>query len=371
MGILDQVTGRPPRILLVRLSAIGDCLHAAPVVSTIRRTHPDAFIGWAIQEPSATLLRGYPGVDRFHVYPRRIRGARARLLALWRFRRELQSFGYDTAVDVQGLTKSGLVAWCSGARERVGFGGGRALGSRELNAVFVNRRFRIEPTVRHVVDRNLALARACGLAADDGATPEWRLAEYDEPAALSFLEAGGLAEGSYAVVSPGTIWRTKRWPAERFAAVARRLAGELSLPVVVVWAGDEERLAAERVAEGAGEAGRVSLAPPTDLRELATLLRHAALFIGCDSGPAHLAAALGVPCVSVFGPTDPARNGPVGPRSASVQLQPLMDCQPCWRRTCSRGDFACLERLEADRVFAACAQMLGPPGRDPALGGAA
>ena len=358
----EQESARPRRILLVRLSAIGDCLHAAPVVAALRRAHPDAFIGWAIQEPAATLLRDCPGVDRFHLYPRRARGVGDRLGALGRFRRELRSCRYDAALDVQGLTKSGLVAWWSGARRRIGFRGGPAMGSRELNRLFLNRRFAVDLDVRHVVDRNLALLSASGLIGDERPSAEWRLPEYAEPGPLAFLDRRGLAAGGYAVVSPGTIWRTKLWPPRRFAETVRRLGRERGLPVVVAWAGEEERRAAEEIVAGAGDVCRVLPAPPTDLRELATLLRRAALFLGCDSGPAHLAAAMGVPCVSVFGPTDPARNGPYGPRSAAVQLDERLDCQPCWRRTCGRGDFACMERLDAGRVAEACLARLDGQG---------
>ncbi|MCY3927470.1 MAG: glycosyltransferase family 9 protein [Acidobacteria bacterium] len=345
------------RVLLVRLSAIGDCLHAVPVAAALRRAHPDAFIGWAIQEPSATLLRGCPGVDRFHIYPRRTRGIAARFEAFSRFRRELRSCRYDAAIDVQGLTKSGLVAWLSGARQRVGFRGGPALGSRELNRLFLNHRFAVPPAVTHVVDRNLALVRSSGLA-DQDPIAEWRLPDYAQREALVFLERHGLRAGGYAVVSPGTIWRTKRWPEGYFAVAVRRLSRDRGLPVVVVWADEGERRSAETIVANAGTGLPVLLAPPTDLRDLATLLRHAALFLGCDSGPAHLAAALDVPCVSVFGPTDPSRNGPYGPRSASVRLDQRLECQPCWRRTCSRGDFACMERLDPDPVVEECLARL-------------
>ena len=232
------------------------------------------------------------------------------------------------------------------------------MGSRELNALFLNRRLAVDLAVNHVVDRNLALLGASGLTVDEYPEAEWRLPEYAEPTPLAFLERRGLSTGGYAVVSPGTIWRTKLWHPRRFAEAVRRLGRVRGLPAVVVWAGDAERRAAQEIVTAAGEDCRVLLAPPTDLRELATLVRHAALFLGCDSGPAHLAAALNVPCVSVFGPTDPARNGPYGPRSAAVELDRRLDCQPCWRRTCSRGDFACMERLDAGRVVEACLAKL-------------
>ncbi len=282
----------------------------------------------------------------------------AQLGAFSRFRRELRNCRYDVAIDVQGLTKSGLVAWLSGAPRRVGFRGGPALGSRELNALFLNRRFAVDPAVTHVVDRNLALVRASGWVGAQGPIAEWRLPDYATPGALGFLERRGLEAGGYAVVSPGTIWRTKRWPATHFAVAVRRLARDRGLPVVVVWADEGERRSAETIVANAGNGLPVLLAPPTDLRDLATLLRHAALFLGCDSGPAHLAAALDVPCVSVFGPTDPHRNGPYGPGSASVQLDQRLECQPCWRRTCSRGDFACMERLEPGPVVEECLARL-------------
>ncbi len=356
---------RPPRILLVRLSAIGDCLHALPVATALRLAHPDAFIGWAIQEPAATLLRGAPAIDRFHIYPRRAGGFANQVASLARLRRELRDCRYDTAIDVQGLTKSGLVAWLSGARQRIGFGGGRTLGSRELNFLFLNRRFEVDALVAHVVDRNLALLEAAGIAPGVEGAPTWQLPDYAEPATLSFLKQHGLGAGSYVVTAPGTTWGTKHWPVDHFAAAARDISRATRLPNVVVWAGDQERQAAERIVsandtDDSGRSGGAVLAPPTDLRELATLIQNAALFVGCDSGPAHLAAALDTPCVSVFGPTDPARNGPYGARSRSVRLEPPLDCQPCWRRTCSRGDHACMERLDPDQVVAACLEQAAP-----------
>ena len=120
------------------------------------------------------------------------------------------------------------------------------MGSRELNAFFLNRRVAVSPAVSHVVDRNLMLAGASGLAGTDDPIAEWRLPDYAEPKALDFLKRHGLGAGGYAVVSPGTIWRTKRWPPDRFAAAVRRLGRERDLPAVVAWAGEEERLAAER-----------------------------------------------------------------------------------------------------------------------------
>jgi lipopolysaccharide heptosyltransferase I len=345
------------RILLVRLSAIGDCLHAVPLAVALRERLPDASLGWAIEEEGHELLRGHPAVDRFHVYSRHGNG---RGPGSWPgaarrfrdFRRELRAASYDVALDVQGLTKSGLVAWWSGARRRIGFAGPD---SRELNRLFVNERQPVPPGL-HVVERNLTLLRALEL--EPPSRPRFTLPAYDDEgrrveASLAEL---GLEPGAFAIVNPGTTWITKTWPATSFAAVARGLVEELLLPVVVTWGSPAERRLAETVAAG-NDGARVS--SPTTLRELAALVARAALFVGNDTGPLHLAVALDVPSVGVFGATDPARNGPYGdPHRAVVATEPL-DCRPCRARWCRRGDLACLHWISPAEVLVACRAAVG------------
>ncbi|HVS15306.1 MAG TPA: glycosyltransferase family 9 protein [Thermoanaerobaculia bacterium] len=343
-GPLSERPPGAPRILLVRLSAIGDCLHALPVVHELRRQIPEAWIGWAIEAAGHGLLAGHPEVDRFHRFPRAAGGGRGR--ALLGFRRELRAVGYDIAIDVQGLTKSGLVAWLSGAPERVGFADG---GSRELNRVFLNRRLVPARRRRHVIDRNLALLGGLGLEVPERAS--WRLPEYPPaPELAAFLDA--LPGPRFVALNPGAAWPTKRWPVESFVELARRIAGELGHPVVVTWGSDEERAAAERIVGRPG-AGPV-LAPPTDLRQLAALLGRATLVVSGDTGPLHLAVALGVPTVAIFGSTDPARNGPYGEGHRTLVQDGELDCQFCWRTRCARSDLACLHRVEVAAVLEAC-----------------
>ena len=363
----SEPTRRPPgapRILLVRLSAIGDCLHALPVIHELRRQIPDAFLGWAIEAPGLSLLEGHPEVDRFHLYPRaRADGGRWR--ALLGFRRELRAIGYDVAIDVQGLTKSGLVAWLSGAAERIGFGD---RDSRELNRLFLNRRLVPSAQRVHVIDRNLALLDALGLEVP--ARASWTLPSYQpSPELAAFLrEVGG---ARFVTLNPGAAWPSKRWPVPAFARLARRIALELDAPVAITWGTPEEREDAEAIRDAAAVA-TVRVAPPTDLRQLAALLARASLMVSGDTGPLHLAAALETRCVGIFGPTAPARNGPYdarlgsrlgarhgGPhagRHLTVSDDSPLECRPCWRTTCGRGDLACLERVEPDAVFAACAR---------------
>lgn len=378
-----------PRILLIRLSAVGDCVHALPVLAALRDEYPEAFIGWAIEAGPYELLRSHPYVDRFHLYPRdafRRKGTPLlkRMNALSSFRRELMSAHYDIVVDLQGLTKSGLVAWWSRAPRRLGF---RGVDSRELNAVFLNERTPIPQKTLHVVERNLVLLGPLGVAGP--VRPRWVFPDYSrerqttdaflrecgllkkktsashkETAAGPSAAAGGVEICAvsdkdevepFAVVNTGGTWPTKKWSAERFALVARGLVERYGVPVVATWGSEEERREAEAVAAKAGAAAFT--APKTNLRKLATLLTRAGLFVGNDTGPLHLAAALNVPTVAVFGATDHLRNGPYGARRR-VCCADGVECRPCWKRTCERKSTVCLETVTAETVLESCATVL-------------
>ena len=168
----------PQRILLIRLSAIGDCLHAVPVVVALRRRFPKAFIGWAIEKGPHTLLEGHPSVDKFHIFPRHAFKKKegtwiGRLRTMSEFREEIRGMKYDVGIDLQGLTKSGLVARWSRARQRIGFKGSE---SRELNMLFMNQRLTAPDWAVHIVEKNLSLLQPLGL--DPHQKPEWIMPEY-------------------------------------------------------------------------------------------------------------------------------------------------------------------------------------------------
>lgn len=347
------------RILVIRLSAIGDCIHALPVVNALRAQIPNAHLGWAIQDLPHTLLAGQSAVDRFHLYPRRAPGVFGHARALWSFRSELRQERYQIALDIQGLTKSGLVAWMSGAPLRVGFDG---KDSRELNRLLINRRV-AAASGAHVVDRNLGLLAAIGL--DRPEIVEWRL-----PAAALDGGQGGpvaahlenLEHRSYLVVNPGTTWATKRWPVDRFAELSSALAERTEHRVVVTWGDEAEERDADSIVAQC-QHPRVVKAPPTSLGELQALIAEARLFVGNDTGPMHLAVALGVPVVALFGATDPKRNGPYGSasppcRSIVLSAQRELECRPCWKGRCARGDLACLAELPTATVEVACLELL-------------
>lgn len=353
--------GGSPKILIVRLSALGDCLHAIPTLVALRRHFPSAEIGWAVEDMGYSLLKDHPMVDRFHVFPRKAfkRGSgtlMTRMKSLSTFRKELGAVGYDTSIDLQGLAKSGLVSWWSGAKRRIGFKGDE---SRELNRVFTTERVAPPEEAVHVVEKNLSLLKPLNVELPN--KPDWAMPPYtaEKQAMQPFLQSCGLIDESgnakpYCIINPGATWFTKRWPPESFGQVAKGLRDQHNLPSVITWAGADELAAAKTICSVAGE--KAFLCPDTDLRQLAALTAQAVLFVGNDTGPLHLAVALKVNTVAIFGATDPLRNGPYGSMHR-IQTGGV-DCHPCWKTTCERVDRACLTWVKPEVVLVSCEHSL-------------
>ena len=332
-----------PRILIVRLSAIGDCVHGLPVLCTLREALPSAHLSWVVEGRTADLLRCHPALDTVVQLPRRWLKSPA---AVWRARRQLRALRPDVAIDLQGLTKSAIAGWLSGAPTRIGFGGrdGREL-SRRLNNTLV------EPMMTHVIDRNLELLQPLGIAPDEVrfGMPAF---DKDAPAVGRFVRDRGLGGGGFALLNVGAGWASKRWPADRFADVARYLGERYQVRSVVAWGGDEERHSADRVIVNAG--GFAHMAPPTTLVELGALCQRAKLFIGCDTGPLHLAAAVGTPCVGLYGATSARRNGPYGDEHTTLQKMLLQGGS----RERRNADDGAMRAISVEDVCAACDDLL-------------
>jgi heptosyltransferase-1 len=294
------------RILITRLSAIGDCIHTMPLVGVLRRRFPGAFIAWVTQGGPASLLEGYPGLDQVIVVRRDWWKSPS---SIQDTRRRLRSLKFDISIDPQSLTKSSVLGWLSGASQRIGFAPPQG---RELSG-WLNTEL-VEPRADHVVDRYLQV-----LAPLVGETPmevRFELPLWRHDNIQSFLE-GCRFGGRYAVINPGAGWDSKLWPPDRFGAVANYLGEQHRLPSVVVWAGDREREWAGEIV--AASNGHAYLAPSTSLPELATLMRGADFCLAGDTGPLHLAAAVGIPCLGLYGTTLPQVCGPYGRGHQCVQ----------------------------------------------------
>jgi lipopolysaccharide heptosyltransferase I len=309
-------------VAIVKLSSLGDVVHALPVAATLAGRVPGVRLTWIVEAREAVVLRGHPALaEVVTVDTRRWRRARdgrsaaEAVRAVRALRRRLREAGYDVVFDLQGLLKSGLLAFFTGAPLRVGFSARRC--REPLAALFTNCRVTPPPSARHVVHQYLALLEPLGLREPvlDFRLPSDPAAE---AAADEFLAQAGLKpRGRLVVLNPGAGRADKRWPADAFGALARRLAEEAAAHVVVVWGPGEEATA--RAIVGAAGLGRALLAPPTDLLQLVALLRRASVVVAGDTGPLHLAAALDVPCVGLYGPTRAERNGPYGPRHRALQ----------------------------------------------------
>jgi lipopolysaccharide heptosyltransferase I len=337
----------PSKILIVRLSAIGDVIHAMPLLCGLRRRYPEARLAWLVEEHAASLLEGHQALDELITVPR---GWLKSPRAVARLRRTLRRFAPQVTIDVQGLTKSSLAARLSGARRRIGFGceKGREL-SRWFNTELVRS------TAAHVIDSNLELLGPLGV---EPSPVEFGVPERPDEAQAARQTIGKLGlQGPFAMINVGAGWPSKLWRADRYAAVASHLGRRWGMAALVVWAGAEEYEMAGRVV--AGSEGHAQLAPATTLRELAALARRAALFVGSDTGPLHLAVAVGTPCVGLYGPMPAERNGPYGPRHVALQ-EMRMEGTSRQRRTASR---ALMDAIGAEAVSEACDRILQREGR--------
>lgn len=335
------------KILLVRLGALGDIVHGLPVAAALAGSLPDARIDWLVDDAHAALLEFVPAIGRRVA----VRGRRATDVV--RTIRALRRERYDVAFDLQGLLKSAAFARLSGAARVVGFD--RAHVRERAAALFYTER--IDPGgAAHVVDKNLALLAALGIERRVRRFPITVPASAASASVADRVARDG--RGGFALVNPGAGWPNKQWPAERFGETAARLASTHGLLPVVVW-GPRERPLAERVVAASG--GTAMLAPPTSVGDLLALSRDARLMLSGDTGPMHLAAAVGTPVVAIFGPTDPARNGPWDEGDISVSRYGECACR--YKRRCRRRR-PCVEEIPVEAVCEAIGRRLGgSPGR--------
>ena len=310
------------RLLIVRLSAMGDVIHTLPAAQALRNAFPQAMIGWLIEERWAELLCAHgaprrgprsaeqPLADWVHTVS--LTGWRKSLFTISTLQQiakvwnDVRAARYEVAVDLQGAIRSAVLARWSGARVVYG-----AAEPRESPASLWYTR---QPIARgtHVIEQNLTIAEA--VAQRKLKTPRVELPRDLGAEQQIEQRLGEAAIGDFAVLNPGAGWGAKRWPAERYGRVARALAADGVRSILNCGPGEEDLA---RTAEAASEGAATPM--KCSITELIALTRRAKLFIGGDTGPLHLAAALRVPVVAIFGPTDPARNGPYGTRSVVLR----------------------------------------------------
>jgi lipopolysaccharide heptosyltransferase I len=296
------------RFLIVRLSSIGDIVHALPAVAELGKQVPGAQIDWVVEARYAALLIDNPFLHR--VIEVDTLGWRKKLLssptvgAMARSIRDLRQYRYDTAIDFQGLFKTGLVSRTARTCERLGFAKPRL--RERLAAIFYSLRTRV-PSGKHVIEENLALVERLGVATPPRGGWQFPLPARPEDRQWAEDQIKNLGARDFAVVNPGGGWLAKRWPPRNYAELIRRMAGEFPGYILLTGSTTEESMIEEIL--GWANVRRVRLLRSSLLQFIA-LVGHARLFVGGDTGPLHLAAAVGTPIVGIYGPTDPLRNGP-------------------------------------------------------------
>ncbi len=342
-GKLKAAAERSPRILIVRVSAIGDVIHGIPVLCALREAYPSAFLAWVAEGTMGDVLDGHPALDELVRVPRRWWKSPREV---WRMRQRLRKMRFDIAIDLQCLTKSAVTAWLSGAPRRIGKSGADG---RELSPWFNNEL--VEPGGTHVLEHYLSMLRPLGI---ESATVQFNLPERaaDAEDAEQFLQRSGLAGRRFAVLNPGAGWPSKIWPADRYGALARHLRDVHGVASVAAWGLESELPLAETIVATSG--GHAQLAPPTTMLQLASLCRRAALFVGSDTGPMHLAVAVGTPAISMHGPSRADWCGAYGRQNIRLQIR-YEDGSSLERR---RADDTAMRAITTEMASHACDHLL-------------
>jgi heptosyltransferase-1 len=339
------------KILIVRLSAIGDIVMASPLIRALREHYPAAHIAWLAQPEAVPLLAANPRLNEVIVWPR------GEWQRLWRekhywqlarvmftFRRDLRARGFDLVLDIQGLMKSGLLAWMTGAPQRIG------LGSREGSARLMTRVVDKPQGDRRIGSEYRCMAEALGL--NPGSFEmEVALSAEDETFVASLIAECGLQDG-YAVICPFTTRPQKHWVETRWPELVARLQNDLGLAVVMLGGpGDAE--AAARIAADAPTLH--SLVGHTGLAQAAAVISRARLLVGVDTGLTHMGIAFAVPTLAIFGSTCPYLD--TGRDNTRI-LYKALDCSPCRRRPTCDGAFTCMREINVDEVLGTARELL-------------
>jgi 3-deoxy-D-manno-octulosonic-acid transferase/heptosyltransferase-1 len=337
-------------ILIVKLSAIGDVIHTLPSLAALRKLYPDAHITWVVEEAAADLVKNHPMLDAVLISRRKNwikslrQGEFSRPLREMRaFLRELRKSPYDLVIDFHGLLKSAVIVLLSGGKRKLGYDS-----LQELSGLFYNEKIP-EDMNKHAVDRYLDFTRYLGAKIEEAQfilpsdnTAQTRI--------QSLLKKYHLENKKFIAVNPVAYWETKLWNDEKFAGLADLIKTKLNIEVV--FTGSEKESIKKITAQMQDKA--VNLAGETSLPELAHLYKNALMLITTDSGPMHLAAAVGTPVIALFGPTDPQRTGPYGEGHTIIRTD--LPCSPCLLKRCPTKK--CMQDILPEQVMAAIEHKL-------------
>ncbi len=342
------------RILIIKPSAVGDVVRALPVLTALRRRWPKAHISWLVARHCSEVLVGHPALNRVICFDRKAYASVGRDLsitrAFTRFLAELRGCRFEMVIDMQGLFRSGFFSWASGAEVRIGRGD-----ARELAGLFYTHRAAVDERRMHAAVLNAGMVTPLGVKVQPSTSDLHISAEARAGARRTLCENGLPAGTPYVVIVPGTNWQTKNWPADRFGQVAAGLRQRLGLRAVVVGTAGQRAMAEEIRRQ---EPTAIDMCGESTLAELAAVIEGARLVVANDSGPLHMADALDVPLVGVFGPTRAEVVGPL--RRTEGVIRADLPCLGCGIRHLDRCEAAhgCMKSVAAQDVIDLAARQL-------------
>jgi len=339
-------------ILIVKLSAIGDVIHTLPALNAIRNHYPDANITWLVEEDAAPLVQGHEALDRVIVSKRKrwlkeLRGFSTldTLKEVYGFMRNLRDTRYDMILDFQALLKSGILITLARGRRKIGFGKG--LEHMEHSYIFLSERVPAVDMEIHALKRGMMLLDALGISSNK---VEYNLpvSDHDRRKVDGLIKQHGVkGNESFIVVNPVAKWESKLWPEKKFTELSDRLIDQYNMKII--FTGGKEDCSIIQSITSSMKKRAINFAGKTSLTELAGLYEKAALVISTDTGPMHLAVAVGTPVVALFGPTAPWRTGPHGSGNKVVRID--MPCSPCFKRRCKTPN--CMNNISVKQVMEA------------------
>jgi len=346
--------GTPHSILIIKLSAIGDVVHSLPFLEVLKENFPDAGIDWVVEEEAFPIIAGHPGLNRVFVSRRKSWQKRILKCAtgfssvsteVARFLREMRSYKYDLVIDLQGLLRSGVLTGISRGERKIGMAG-----AREGGWMFLNERPVPVDYNQHAVDRYLKLTEYLGCRPTSwiGRIPVF---ESDKEWVDNLINTNGLPELPLVAINPVARWETKLWEPAKFAELADRIKNDLRCEVI--FTGSKQDMAVVGEIRNKMKEMAVNTAGRTNLKQLAHLYDRCATLVTTDTGPMHMAAAMGCRTVALFGPTAPWRTGPYGRAHKVIRAE--VECSPCFKKQCR--DMRCMKEITVDRVFEAVKKM--------------
>jgi heptosyltransferase I len=343
------------RILIIKTSSLGDIIHALPVLDYLHKAAPQIEVDWVAEEPFKDILAGNPLLHRLHVintrkWRKRIFSAET-LHEVCVARKALTSSEYDLIIDLQGNLKSGIIAWLTGVKTRIGFT--RGFLQESVNAIFTNRRIALREQDDNASRRYLRLVSAAIDKDYSGMKLSTEIYTGPNENAVAVDLIQGSTTAQVFLFHGGTTWQTKFWSEEGWIQLGKGLHAKFpNSAILLSWGNDSEKSSAERVATGIGN--RVRVLDQYSLKGIAAIIKQVDVVIGVDTGLIHLAAAVGTPTVSYYRSSDGRASGPRGTKHVIVQ-SPL-SCTRCFRTSCNK-DHECRNSITADAILAGIVKL--------------